>query len=303
MNIRKSPVMGHLFAIFCVTAWGTSFLISKSLMSKLAPAQLMWLRFVIAYLAMWAVCPRWQFLGKEEWRVFFLSLIGNTLYFFSENTALQLTQATNVSILVSSAPIISILLMRFFHQGDRLSPRKLIGIVLAFLGVLLVVFNGVFVLKLNPVGDALALMAALFWALYGFLAKPILEKHDSALITRKLMFYGIITSAPLLLMEGHPFSALHELIFRDFCGLFYLGLICSALCYLLWNHAIDRLGALTANLYVYAVPLVTMLSSALFLREIITGVGMLGIILVVGGMMLSSFERGGSVLTIANTDN
>ena len=103
---------------------------------------------------------------------------------------LQLTQATNFSILVSSAPIISILLMRFFHQGDRLSPRKLIGIVLAFLGVLLVVFNGVFVLKLNPVGDALALMAALFWALYGFLAKPILEKHESALITRKLMFYG-----------------------------------------------------------------------------------------------------------------
>ena len=151
-QVRNSPLTGHLFAIFCVTAWGTSFLISKSLMTKLMPAQLMWLRFVIAYLAMWVVCPRWHFLGKEEWRVLLLSLIGNTLYFFSENTALQ------------SAPILSILLLRFFRQRDRISGRKLIGIFLAFLGVLLVVFNGVFVLKLNPIGDALALMAALFWA-------------------------------------------------------------------------------------------------------------------------------------------
>ena len=117
-QVRNSPLTGHLFAIFCVTAWGTSFLISKSLMTKLMPAQLMWLRFVIAYLAMWVVCPRWHFLGKEEWRVLLLSLIGNTLYFFSENTALQLTQPTNVSILVSSAPILSILLLRFFRQRD-----------------------------------------------------------------------------------------------------------------------------------------------------------------------------------------
>ena len=290
-QVRNSPLTGHLFAIFCVTAWGTSFLISKSLMTKLMPAQLMWLRFVIAYLAMWVVCPRWHFLGKEEWRVLLLSLIGNTLYFFSENTALQLTQPTNVSILVSSAPILSILLLRFFRQHDRLSGRKLIGIFLAFFGVLLVVFNGVFVLKLNPIGDALALMAALFWALYGFLAKPILERYDSALVTRKLMFYGILTSAPLLLAEEEPFTVLRLLTLRDLFGLLYLGLICSALCYLLWNRALDRLGALTTNLYVYAVPLVTMLASALFLRETITGIGMLGIVLVVGGMMLSSLEK------------
>ncbi len=288
---KNSALAGHLFALFCVTAWGTSFLISKSLMTKLQPSQLMWLRFVIAYLAMWAVCPRWKVLGKAEGRVLLLSLVGNTLYFFAENTALQLTQAANVSILVSSAPILSILLLRFFGQRDRLTRRKLTGIFLAFLGVLLVVFNGVFILKLNPVGDALALMAALFWALYGFLAKPILERYDSALVTRKLMFYGILTSAPLLVAEGEPFTALRLLTLHDFFGLLYLGLICSALCYLLWNHAIDRLGALTANLYVYAVPLVTMLASALFLREAITGVGLLGITLVVGGMMLSSLEK------------
>ena len=237
------------------------------------------------------IYPKWHFNWKEEGQFIILSLVGNTFYYLAENTALRLTLASNVSILVSSAPILSILLLRFFRQHDRLSGRKLIGIFLAFLGVLLVVFNGVFVLKLNPIGDALALMAALFWALYGFLAKPILERYDSALVTRKLMFYGILTSAPLLLAEEKSFMVLRLLTLRDLFGLLYLGLICSALCYLLWNHALDRLGALTTNLYVYAVPLVTMLASALFLRETITGIGMLGIVLVVGGMMLSSLEK------------
>ena len=105
------------------------------------------------------------------------------------------------------------------------------------------------------------------------------------------MFYGILTSAPLLLAEEKTFTVLRLLTLRDLFGLLYLGLICSALCYLLWNRALDRLGALTTNLYVYAVPLVTMLASALFLRETITGIGMLGIVLVVGGMMLSSLEK------------
>ena len=292
MNLTKNrPLTGHLFALFSVTAWGTSFLISKSLMTKVSPVQLMWMRFVIAWLAMWLICPKRRFRWREDGPILLLSLIGNTLYFLAENIALQLTQATNVSILVSSAPILSVLLMRLFRQSERLTGRKLVGIVLALLGVLLVVFNGVFVLRLNPAGDALALAAALCWAVYGFLAKRILESSDSALVTRKLMFYGILSTTPLLLAEKTPLAAMASLGPVDICGLLYLGLICSALCYLLWNRAIDILGALKTNLYVYAVPLVTMLAGALFLREAITATGLIGIVLVVGGMMLSSLEK------------
>ena len=290
MNATKHA-KGHLFALLCVIAWGTSFLVSKSLLKSLTSVQLMLLRFVIAWLALWIIHPKWHFRWREEGPFILLSLVGNTLYYLAENTALRLTLVSNVSILVSAAPIASALMLRLFERDERLSRRQVFGIGIAFLGVLFVVFNGVFVLKLNPLGDLLALAAAFFWALYGFLAKRIMDRYDAFLSTRKLMFYGIITTAPLLLLEGGRMPEIGQFAFGDACGLFYLGLICSALCYLMWNEAIAEIGAMKANLYVYAVPVVTMIAGAVFLDEAITWGGAAGAALVVGGMLLSSLNR------------
>lgn len=284
-------IKGHLFSLLCVIAWGTSFLVSKSLMEKLTPVQLMVLRFVIAWLAIWAIHPKWYFNWKEEWRFIVLSLVGNTFYYLAENTALRLTLASNVSILVSAAPIASALMLRLFERDERLSGQQIAGIGIAFFGVLFVVFNGVFVLKLNPMGDMLALAAAFFWALYGFLAKRVMDRYDTFLSTRKLMFYGIVTTIPLLLFEGGSVDGIRQMKLTDISGLLYLGLICSALCYLLWNEAIAEIGAMKANLYVYAVPVVTMIACAIFLDEAITWGGAVGVVLVVGGMLLSSLRK------------
>ena len=276
--------------MFSVTAWGTSFLVSQDLMTVLTPVQLMWLRFVIAYAAMWVVCHKWSFSWSKEWPVLILSLVGNTLYYLAENTALQITQASNVSILVSTAPLISLLITRVFQHDTALPKKQVLGVIIAFAGVFLVVFNGVFVLKLRPLGDLLALSASLLWAVYGYVAKWALGRfdNDSALLTRKLMFYGILTSIPLLLGEGASLGVLTLLTAQNICGLLYLGLICSALCYLLWNSAIEQLGALKTNLYVYVVPLVTLIASVIFLKEQITAGGLAGIVLVILGMILSS---------------
>ena len=282
---------GHLLSILCVIAWGTSFLVSKGLMEKITPVQLMMLRFVIAWLAIWAIYPKWYFNWREEGQFIVLSLVGNTFYYLAENTALRLTLASNVSILVSAAPIASALMLRVFERDERLTRHQIAGIGIAFLGVLFVVFNGVFVLKLNPLGDLLSLAAAFCWALYGFLAKRVMDRYDTFLSTRKLMFYGMITTAPLLLLEGGDLKGIRLMGFRDICGLFYLGLICSAVCYMMWNEAIADIGAMTANLYVYAVPVVTMIASAAFLSEAITWGGAVGVVLVVGGMLLSNVNR------------
>ena len=281
---------GHLLSVLCVVAWGTSFLVSKNLLVKLTPVQLMFLRFVIAWLAIWAIYPKWYFNWREEGRFAVLSLVGNTLYYLAENTALKLTLASNVSILVSAAPIASALMLRLFERDERLSRRQIAGIGIAFFGVLLVVFNGVFVLKLNPLGDLLAIAAAFCWALYGFLARRVMDRYDTFLSTRKLMFYGIVTTAPLLVKNG-GLKGIGLPEFYDICGLLYLGLICSALCYLMWNEAIAEIGAMKANLYVYAVPVVTMIASSIFMDEVITRGGIAGVVLVVGGMLLSSIDR------------
>ena len=288
---QSKNIIGHLFAAFTVTAWGTSFLVSKNLLLHLTPTQLMWMRFVIAYIALWIIHPVWYFQWKDELRFLALAMVSNTLYFHTENTALTLTQATNVSILVSTAPILSAILLSLSRKKEVLSRHQKIGYVVAFIGVIFVVLNGALVLHLRPAGDLLALASAMSWAVYSLFARTMLERFDSFLVSRKLMLYGIISAFPMLLAEGQriPLSAI--LNSMGVVSLFYLGIICSALCYVLWNSAIARIGTLRTNLYIYAVPLVTMLAGTILRFEKVTGMGLLGIVLVVGGMVLSNLER------------
>jgi len=288
--MKERLLSGHLFAMICVLIWGTTFIVSKNLMKTLTPIQLMWMRFVIAYVALWALYPHWYLHWKEEPWFFLISLFGNTLYFLSENSALRLTQAANVSILVATAPIITALILRF-TRGEKLTPRQGIGFAVSFVGVVLVVLNGVFMLRLHPTGDLLALAAAASWAVYSILIRRSTEEYNSFLITRKVMFYGILTSTPLLLLNKAAINFSALLTFKNIMGLVYLGFIGSALCYVMWNNSIRQLGTLKASIYINAIPLVTLLAGSVVLNETVTNMGAIGIILVIGGLLLSNLNN------------
>lgn len=288
--LKSKNAAGQLLALICVIFWGTSFIVSKYLMLSITPIQLMWLRFIVAYLMLWILHPVWRFQLREEARFLVISLFGNTLYFLAENTALHLTQAANVSILVTTSPIITAVLLRIFCHGEKLSRQKLLGFAAAFAGVIFVVLNGVMKLRLHPAGDLLAIGAAFCWAVYGILVRSCQDKFNNFLITRKLMFYGILTSTPLLLADG-PVDLSALLTVKSVVSLLYLGFVCSALCYLMWNYAIRQIGTLKTSLYMYVVPLITLLAGALFLKERITLMGAAGIALVLAGMIFSSLPE------------
>ena len=275
-------------AFVCVLVWGSTFVVSKSLMACVQPVQLMLLRFLLAYGALWIMYPKWYICWKEEWKFLVLAVFANTLYCWAENTALTLTQATNVSILVSTSPIVSALLLMLFHREERLNRKQGIGFAVAFAGVILVVFNGAVALKLNPVGDLLALVASTSWAVYCILLRLWSDGDDSLLITRKLMFYGILTVLPMVAMETTPIDYDGLLTWGNLLKLAYLGLVGSAGCYFLWNRAVTGIGVLKSNLYIYMIPLVTLMVSSIFLEESITAMGFAGILTVIAGMILGT---------------
>lgn len=280
-------------ALICVLVWGSTFMVSKSLLETLHPLQLMLLRFTLAYLALWVIHPKWYFHWREEWRFVLMALFANTLYCWAENTAITLTQTSNVSILVSTTPIITVSVMAVLHKEERLCRSQTLGFAIAFLGVALVVFNGAVSLHLRPAGDLLALGAACAWSGYGMLLRRWSGQYDSVLITRKLMFYGMLTTLPLVLALGRSFPVREILNWESGARLAYLGFVGSATCYLLWGKAIQRLGVLRANLYIYAVPLVTLLAGWAVLHETITPMGLAGMVLVIGGMVLGTARGGG----------
>lgn len=286
--MQKHPkLLGHLAAIFCVFVWGTSFLVSKFLMGSLSPVALIVIRCIIAYLSLWIIHPVWHLDWKEERQFILAAFFGNTLYFLTENVALTMTQASNVSILVTTSPIMTALILHFSSKQERINWKQWLAFAISFTGVILVVLNGVFGLKLSPFGDMLSLGSALSWTVYSILIMRLPKHHSSLFITRKIMAYGGLLSIPFLTFSEK--SNLAQLLnWQSVLSLGYLGIICSALCYILWSLSIHRLGTIQTNTYIYAIPLVTMVAGSIWLAEIITLTGAMGAGLILVGMLLSN---------------
>ena len=194
-----SRLLAHLMALMVSAIWATTFVCSKELLAYYSPAQVMFMRFVIAYFVLWLLRPRllpWQ--GRGELTFLLLGILGGTLYFFTENTALKHTFAANVSIIVAMAPILTSILAHFFTRDEKLHTTVWVGFAVAMSGVVLVVLNGALVLKLSPVGDLLAFLAAASWACYSVLIKRLSGRVDSTLLARRVILYGAVTSVPLL---------------------------------------------------------------------------------------------------------
>ena len=291
MNEDKNIVY-HLMAIFTVTIWGTTFVSTKVLLANgLTPQEIFLYRFILAYFCIWFWCPRRLF--AKSWRDELLlaaaGLSGGSLYFFAENSALGITLASNVSLIISTTPILTALLACLFYKQERLKRNLIYGSLIALTGVALVVFNGSFILKINPLGDMLTLVAALLWAIYSLIMKRLDNYYPVLFITRKIFFYGLITLLPIFCITPvTPVSALGKPVV--YLNLIFLGFIASMLCYLMWNVSLKKLGVVRATNYIYIIPLVTLVTSALVIDETITGVAILGSVLILSGVYIA--EKG-----------
>ena len=197
-----------LLALLVILFWGTTFVSTKILLTRLSPVQIMLLRYLIAYAALLVIHPKFHRPEglRQELCCIAAALCGSTLYFLAENTALSYTQASNVSLLISAAPILTSVVAHLFTRDERLTRHAFYGFFLAMAGIFLVVFNGRFVLKLSPAGDLLALAAALSWAFYTVILRKIDSRYQPVYITRRIFFYSIVTMLPCLLFDSTPFD-------------------------------------------------------------------------------------------------
>lgn len=285
-----SSLAYHLGAFIAVTAWGVAFINTKVLLQHgLGAVEIYIYRFLIAYLFVLLICPKPLFSQSlsDELKFLLCGICGNSIYFIAENTAVKYTLVTNVSLIVTLAPIITALLIGLVYKSQRPGRGFMTGSVIAFSGVACVIFNSSFVMKINPLGDLLALLSALCWSIYSILLKPLNAEYNIWFITRKTFFYGLLTSLPFLAVEPQ-LVPLQELLTPTIIGnLCFLGIVCSLIAYVLWAQSIKRLGVVSAGNYLYLSPIMTLIASYIFLHEKISMVGYFGCALILSGVILS----------------
>lgn len=283
--------MAHVGAMLVVAVWGTTFVSSKVLLGYgLMPADIFFYRFLMAWLCMLVVSHRrlWSGNWRDELTLVGLGIMGGSLYFLTENMALVYSTSANVSILVSTTPMVTALLVSLFYRSDRMTWQQAVGSLCAFLGVVLVVLNGQLYLHLNPRGDVLALCASCTWACYSLLMRRVMSRYGAAFITRKVFGYGVLTILPWYGLV-HPLETSSEVLLRlpVLGNLLFLGLVASTGGFLVWNRVMKVLGPVRVTNYVYFQSLVTMAVGAAVLDERVTWMALLGCIVLIAGMLMA----------------
>ncbi len=288
-------LLAHLGAIITISCWGASFVSTKVLMEQggFTPVEMFVYRFACAYvLLLLLTCNKRLF--SRSWRDEFSFMVcgvcAGSLYFITENYALKNTTASNVSLLASISPIFTTLLLGIFYKM-KIKPGVIIGSVVAFIGVGFVVMSSsTDGFEIHPLGDLLALSAALSWGVYSIVVKRLIPLYNSFFITRKMFLYGVLTALPLLFMQSGQsnFLKLVDFSHPEYISNFaFLVIMCSVVSYLIWNEAQKALGSVTANNYLYGQPIVTMIIGVSMLDEQLTVMGCIGCVLIIGGLILS----------------
>lgn len=278
--------MYHLIAFITICIWGTTFVSTKVLLTHgLTPSGIFLMRFALAYIGMAAVSHRRWRCGswRDEMLMVVAGMTGGSMYFLTENTALQYAQAGNVSLVVCLAPVATVVLSMLTGRGrPRPSRRLWVGMALSLAGVSLVVSGEAGATASHPVlGGLLALCAAVLWAVYQNVVKPLGDRYGAQMLTRKVFGYGLLTIVAYELVAG-MFSPFHgarhivsemAMVFHHpvvWGNLLFLGLVASLLCYFVWNKVVEHLGAVVSANYIYFNPLTTCLFSAICLGEHLT---------------------------------
>lgn len=286
-------IIGHLLAVFTIFLWGMTFISTKVLLTDFTPLEILVYRFVMGTIALHVISFKWIKGASFQQEISFAAagLCGVTLYFLVENIALTYTSASNVALLASCAPFFTIILSSFFLKEEALKKRFFVGFLVSITGIALISFNGATEFHFNPKGDFLAIAAAVSWAAYSVISKKITAYGYSAIqATQRVFVYGLffmLFALPFLDCAWKPVEFMRPVNFINFL---FLGLGASALCFVTWSMSLHYLGAIKASLYIYLVPVITVIAAIFILKEPINWVASMGIILTILGLMISTFN-------------
>lgn len=287
---ENSGVKGHISAFVTILIWGTTFISTKVLLNDFKPIEILFYRFSIGLLVLLITCPRRMKITDKKQELMFAAagLCGITLYYLLENIALTYTAASNVGVIISVAPFFTAMLAGGLLDGEKPKTNFFIGFFAALTGIFLISFNGSTALKLNPIGDLLALAAAVVWAVYSILSRKISQfGYNTIQATRRIFCYGLLFMMPVLFLFNFEWGLERLAQPVSLFNILFLGLGASAVCFVTWNLAVKLLGAVKTSIYIYMVPVITVITSVIVLSEQVTWMSALGTVLTLAGLFIS----------------
>ncbi len=288
MSEEKNSWWFHVIAILVIVAWGASFPCTRLLLDAgITPTEIFVYRSAIAYIGLLIFSKfKIDFWGwRDELLAFLCGLTGGAMYFVLQNIALKLTLLSDVVIVIAINPLLTTILAALFLKDEHFSLKILLSSMVAFTGVAVVTLRDGLVWGDGLLGNVLAFLAALSWAVYCIILKRVQGRHSTLAITRKVMIYGTICALPVMFSE--PMSSLSTLLRSDvLANMLFLALICSMAAFLIWNFVIKKIGAIRSSNYLYLDPVISIIIGVIVLHERVGIVAIVGCTLVLLGVIM-----------------
>lgn len=294
---KKTGGLPFMLALFAINVfWGGSFVANAIALKSIGPIEIASLRFFIATPLLVAITYLWK--GKDVFKFeikdmgtfIIMALTGVTFQYVMQVSAQDYTTATNASLLINTSVFFIIFLSSVFLK-ERLTGWRIVGSVVGFVGVALLVSKGTLSFDLggHALGDLLILASALLWAIYSIYGKKIANKYHPLTALNYVFVIGAIGLIPFYFLTPHV--AVTSIPADAMASIVFLALFCSIIAYLVYNVALERMNASTVALYIYFVPLSTIVLAWLILQETMTMATIGGGLMVLLGMYIAEIRR------------
>lgn len=181
---------------------------------------------------------------------------------------LSRTYASRGALIINLLPFFVLFLAHFFIPGDRFTIRKLIGILLAFIGVSFMFLADRQISSNLRSGDLMILFTALIWSCNTIYVKRIISNYDPI----QIVFYPMLIALPFFLFEAilWDIPMVSRINYSILASLFFQGVVVASFGFIAWNHLLKKYGATSLHSFVFVMPISGVTLSGLILGEPLT---------------------------------
>ncbi|MCD4666006.1 MAG: DMT family transporter [Bacteroidales bacterium] len=278
-----------------------SFVWTSIVFRYYGPITTVFLRLVLSTIILFAgirVFGKLEKIRKEDYKLFILSALFNPfLYFIGESYGLKLTSSTVSAVIITTIPLFTPI-VAFYTLGERLTKLNIAGIIVSFLGIIIMLFYKNFSLNTSPLGLLLLLFAVASAIIYVVFLKKLSEKYSAFFIIAVQNLIGAVFFLPLfLIIEFDQFITVKP-DFLLISSLLSLAVFCSSLAYVFYTISTKEIGISRTNIFTNLIPVFTAIFSYFILSEYFNFQKILGILIVIIGLFLSQIKKSKSLFKL-----
>lgn len=287
LSLRSS-----LFAVFLCMLFGANPVAVKISLTGIGVFTTAGLRFSIAavVLLLWAriTCRPLAITRRQTWQLAilaFIFFIQISVFYFGQSK----TTASHGALIGNLLPFVVMIMAHYLLPDDRITPRKIFGLILGFSGVLLLFLDSVNLTADALKGDLLLVFAVLVWGCNVIYVKRITAAFHPVQIT----LYPMIMAVPLYYSAGYFLDGemIRNLSTPVVQGILYQSIVTASFGFVMWNTLIQKYGATALHAFIFLMPLSGVVLGVLILGESLTPNLVVSICLVASGLMVINWKR------------